>query len=293
MSAAFSREKRSAGWILSAPLLLLLAGLLIWPLYLGIKTSLMHDVLSDFDTYYAGLENYKNLISEPNFWNSIRFTLIFAIVATLVELVLGFLLAILFDRIFPGKRILFSLMLVPIMIAPSLLAVMFRLILNENIGVIPGILNKFGLSYAIFDQGNIFTSLIILDVISYTAFTFLLSYSALQNMSQEIYEAAAIDGATTLQILVRVTLPILRPALAIIFLLRFLDSIRTFDSIYILTGGGPGTTTQTVGIYIYKTAFIFGDFGLAAAAAIVLVMLLAPFMPSIIRQFNLGTEPNK
>jgi multiple sugar transport system permease protein len=293
MSAAFSREKRSAGWILSAPLLLLLAGLLIWPLYLGIKTSLMHDVLSDFDTYYAGLENYKNLISEPNFWNSIRFTLIFAIVATLVELVLGFLLAILFDRIFPGKRILFSLMLVPIMIAPSLLAVMFRLILNENIGVIPGILNKFGLSYAIFDQGNIFMSLIILDVISYTAFTFLLSYSALQNMSQEIYEAAAIDGATTLQILVRVTLPILRPALAIIFLLRFLDSIRTFDSIYILTGGGPGTTTQTVGIYIYKTAFIFGDFGLAAAAAIVLVMLLAPFMPSIIRQFNLGTEPNK
>jgi multiple sugar transport system permease protein len=293
MSAAFSREKRSAGWILSAPLLLLLAGLLIWPLYLGIKTSLMHDVLSDFDTYYAGLENYKNLISEPNFWNSIRFTLIFAIVATLVELVLGFLLAILFDRIFPGKRILFSLMLVPIMIAPSLLAVMFRLILNENIGVIPGILNKFGLSYAIFDQGNIFTSLIILDIISYTAFTFLLSYSALQNMSQEIYEAAAIDGATTLQILVRVTLPILRPALAIIFLLRFLDSIRTFDSIYILTGGGPGTTTQTVGIYIYKTAFIFGDFGLAAAAAIVLVMLLAPFMPSIIRQFNLGTEPNK
>jgi len=293
MSAAFSREKRSAGWILSAPLLLLLAGLLIWPLYLGIKTSLMHDVLSDFDTYYTGLENYKNLISEPNFWNSIRFTLIFAIVATLVELVLGFLLAILFDRIFPGKRILFSLMLVPIMIAPSLLAVMFRLILNENIGVIPGILNKFGLSYAIFDQGNIFTSLIILDVISYTAFTFLLSYSALQNMSQEIYEAAAIDGATTLQILVRVTLPILRPALAIIFLLRFLDSIRTFDSIYILTGGGPGTTTQTVGIYIYKTAFIFGDFGLAAAAAIVLVMLLAPFMPSIIRQFNLGTEPNK
>jgi multiple sugar transport system permease protein len=293
MSAAFSREKRSAGWILSAPLLLLLAGLLIWPLYLGIKTSLMHDVLSDFDTYYTGLENYKNLISEPNFWNSIRFTLIFAIVATLVELVLGFLLAILFDRIFPGKRILFSLMLVPIMIAPSLLAVMFRLILNENIGVIPGILNKFGLSYAIFDQGNIFTSLIILDVISYTAFTFLLSYSALQNMSQEIYEAAAIDGATTLQILVRVTLPILRPALAIIFLLRFLDSIRTFDSIYILTGGGPGTTTQTVGIYIYKTAFIFGDFGLAAAAAIVLVMLLAPFMPSIIRQFNLGTELNK
>jgi multiple sugar transport system permease protein len=78
-----------------------------------------------------------------------------------------------------------------------------------------------------------------------------------------------------------------------VFLLRILDSIRTFDSIYILTGGGPGTSTQTVGIYIYKTAFIYGDFGLAASAAIVLVFILAPFMPFIIKQFNLGTERSK
>ena len=78
-------------------------------------------------------------------------------------------------------------------------------------------------------------------------------------MSSEIYEAAAIDGANKRQTLIRITLPILKPALAIVFLLRILDSIRTFDSIYILTGGGPGTSTQTVGIYIYKTAFIYGD----------------------------------
>jgi multiple sugar transport system permease protein len=202
--------------------------------------------------------------------------------------ILGFALALLFDRIFPGKRVLFSLMLVPIMIAPSLMAVMFRLILNENIGIIPGVLQKVGLHFAIFDQHNIFTSLIILDILEFTAFTFLLSYSALQNMQEEVYEAAAIDGANKRQVLFQVTLPILRPAIAIIFILRFLDSIRTFDSVYILTGGGPGTTTQTVGIYIFKTAFIYGDFGLAASAAIVLVLILAPFMPFIIKQFNLN-----
>lgn len=293
MPNTFNRERRVAGWILSAPLLILLAGLLIWPMYLGFKTSITHDVLSEFATYPVGFENYRNLISEPNFWNSIRFTLLFALSATVIELVLGFCLALLFDRVFPGKRVLFSLMLVPIMIAPSLMAVMFRLILNENIGIIPGLLNKIGLSYSIFDQNNIFTSLIILDVIGFTAFTFLLSYSALQNMPAEIYEAAAIDGANRRQTLIRITLPMLRPALAIVFLLRILDSIRTFDSIYILTGGGPGTTTQTVGIYIYKTAFIYGDFGLAASAAIVLVVLLVPFMPSIIKQFKLGTEDSK
>ena len=293
MSTTFNRERKVAGWILSAPLLILLAGLLIWPIYLGFQTSITHDVLSEFETYPVGFENYRNILSEPNFWSSIRFTLIFALTATIIELILGFTLALLFDRYFPGKRILFSLMLVPIMIAPSLMAVMFRLILNENIGIIPGLLNKIGLSYSIFDQNNVFTSLIILDVIEFTAFTFLLSYSALQNMPQEIYEAAAIDGASKSQTLWRVTLPILKPALAIVFLLRILDSIRTFDSIYILTGGGPGTTTQTVGIYIYKTAFIYGDFGLAASAAIVLVLLLAPFMPSIIKQFNLGAGDSK
>lgn len=293
MSTTFNRERKVAGWILSAPLLILLAGLLVWPVYLGIQTSMTHDVLSEFETYPVGLENFRSILTEPNFWGSIRFTLIFALTATIIELILGFSLALLFDRMFPGKRVLFSLMLVPIMIAPSLMAVMFRLILNENIGVIPGVLEKIGLSYSIFDQNNVFTSLIALDVVEFTAFTFLLSYSALQNMPQEIYEAASIDGANARQTLWRVTLPMLKPALAIVFLLRILDSIRTFDSIYILTGGGPGTTTQTVGIYIYKTAFIYGDFGLAASAAIVLVLLLAPFMPSIIKQFNLGAGDSR
>ena len=293
MSVTFSRERKIAGWLLSTPLLIMLAMLLIWPVYLGVKTSFTHDVLSEFATYGAGLENYKNLINQPNFWLSLRFTMIYAIVATIAEVILGFALALLFDRVFPGKRVLFSLMLVPIMIAPSLMAVMYRLILNENIGVIPGFLQRLGIEFSIFEQQNVFGSLIALDVLEFTAFTFLLSYSALQNMPSEIYEAAAIDGANARQVLTRVILPMLRPAIAIIFLLRILDSIRTFDSVYILTGGGPGTSTQTVGIYIYKTAFIFGDFGLAASASVVLVLLLAPFMPSIIKQFNLNQGGGK
>jgi multiple sugar transport system permease protein len=293
VSVTFNRERKIAGWLLSMPLLIMLAMLLIWPVYLGVKTSFTHDVLSEFTTYGAGLENYKNLINQPNFWLSLRFTMIYAIIATILEVILGFALALLFDRVFPGKRVLFSLMLVPIMIAPSLMAVMYRLILNENIGVIPGFLQRIGIEFSIFEQQNVFGSLIALDVLEFTAFTFLLSYSALQNMPAEIYEAAAIDGANARQVLTRVILPMLRPALAIIFLLRILDSIRTFDSIFILTGGGPGTSTQTVGIYIYKTAFIFGDFGLAASASVVLVLLLAPFMPSIIKQFNLNQGGGK
>ena len=169
------------------------------------------------------------------------------------------------------------------------MAVMYRLILNENIGVIPGFLQLFGWDISIFDQRFVFFTLVVLDAIQYTSFTFLLVYAALQNIPQEIYESAAIDGAKYRQVVARITIPILKPALAIIAMLRLIDSFRTFDTVYILTGGGPGTSTQTIGIYIYRTAFITGDFGLASAASVMLVLLLAPLMPKIIKQFRLDT----
>lgn len=284
------RKDKLSAFVLASPLLLFLSALVVWPIYLGIKTSLSRDLLSEFEITPAGLDNFKTVLSAPDFWGALRFTIIFAVVATLLEGLLGFLLALVFDRKFPGKRTLFSMILIPIMIAPSLMAVMYRLILNENIGIIPGFLQKFGWDISIFDQKYVFFTLVTLDAIQYTSFAFLLVYAALQNIPQEIYESAAIDGARYRQVIARITIPILRPALAIIVMLRLIDSFRTFDTIYILTGGGPGTSTQTIGIYIYKTAFITGDFGLASAASVTLVLLLAPLMPWIIKQFRLDVK---
>ena len=284
------RKDKVSAFVLASPLLLFLSALVVWPIYLGIKTSLSRDLLSEFEITPAGLDNFKAILSAPDFWIALRFTILFAVVATLLEGLLGFLLALVFDRKFPGKRTLFSMVLVPIMIAPSLMAVMYRLILNENIGIIPGFLQKFGWDISIFDQKYVFFTLVCLDAIQYTSFAFLLVYAALQNIPQEIYESAAIDGARYRQVIARITIPILRPALAIIAMLRLIDSFRTFDTIYILTGGGPGTSTQTIGIYIYKTAFITGDFGMASAASVTLVLLLAPLMPWIIKQFRLDVK---
>ena len=284
------RKDKVSAFVLASPLLLFLGTLVVWPIYLGIKTSLSRDMLSEFEITPAGLDNFKAVLSAPDFWHALRFTILFAIVATVFEGILGFLLALVFDRKFPGKRALFSMVLVPIMVAPSLMAVMYRLILNENIGIIPGFLQKFGVDISIFDQKYVFFTLVFLDAIQYTSFAFLLVYAALQNIPQEIYESAAIDGARYRQVIARITVPILRPALAIIAMLRLIDSFRTFDTIYILTGGGPGTSTQTIGIYIYKTAFITGDFGMASAASVALVMLLAPLMPWIIKQFRLDIK---
>ncbi len=284
------RQDRLSALVLASPLLIFLAVLVVWPIYLGVKTSLSRDLLSEFEVTPAGLENYRAVLAAPDFWNALRFTILFAIVVTIFEGILGFILALVFDRKFPGKRTLFSMILVPIMVAPSLMAVMYRLILNENIGIIPGFLQKFGWDISIFDQRYVFFTLVALDAIQYTSFAFLLVYAALQNIPQDIYESAAIDGAKYRQVIFRITIPILKPALAIIAMLRLIDSFRTFDTIYILTGGGPGVSTQTIGIYIYKTAFITGDFGLASAASVTLVLLLAPLMPWIIKQFRLDVR---
>jgi multiple sugar transport system permease protein len=214
---------------------------------------------------------------EPNFWSAIRFTLIFAFTASIVELILGFALALMFDRVFPGKKILFSLMLIPIMIAPSLMAVMFRLILNENIGVIPGFLKIIGSSYSIFDQNNIFLSLIVLDVIQFTAFTFLLTYSALQNMPSEIYEAAAIDGAGALRILRHITLPQMRPVLLFVTVTNIIGSFQVFGQTYIITRGGPEDSTRVLVQYIYETAFLHYRMGYGSAMCWLLFAFIALF----------------
>jgi multiple sugar transport system permease protein len=270
--------------------LIFFAALLVLPIYLGLRTSLSRDRFSNPEVELSGIENYVALLGDPDFWESIRFTLTFAIIATSLQLVLGFLLALIFDRNVPGKKYLFSAVLIPIMIAPSLMAVMYRLLLNENIGIVPAFFGLFNIEVTLFSPNALFPLLILLDCIQFVPFTFLLFYASLQNVPDELYEAASIDGSSYAETVRRIVIPLLKPAIVVVILLRFLEGIRNFDVIYILTGGGPGTMTQTVGIYIYKTAFSQGDFGLAAAASVVLVLLLAPFTPWIIKRLSTSEQ---
>jgi multiple sugar transport system permease protein len=281
-----TKDSKIAAWVLSAPLLLFFAFMLAYPLVVGLQTSVSLNRLSEPVNSFSGIDNFINIANDPDFWGSILFTVQFAGIATAIQLVAGFLLALVFDRKIPAKAALFSAILVPIMIAPSLMAVMYRLLLNQNIGAIPEVFSLFGVEVSLFRPEAVFPLLILLDCIQFIPFTFLLFYSSLQNIPDDLYEAASLDGAKYAQTIWRIVLPILKPAIVVVVLLRVLESIRNFDVIYILTGGGPGTTTQSVGIYIYKTAFQQGDFGAAAAASVILVLLLAPFTPWIIKRLS-------
>ncbi|WP_295702361.1 sugar ABC transporter permease [Lapillicoccus sp.] len=284
MSVHGQAGSRSAKWVLGAPIILFTAIFVVFPVFQGIQTSFYDLTLQQPVAPFAGLKNYQDLFSSPGFLDAAKFTVGFALAVTAAETVLGFCLALLVNRAFPAKKVFFTMLLVPIMIAPALLGVMFRLLLNGDIGLIPALLDKIGLQVSLFAPGSVVPLLVVLDVLQWTPFTFLIIYAGLQSFPTDLLEAAQIDGAGRLRTLVSVLIPIMKPVLFAAVFLRLIDAIRTFDVIYVLTAGGPGTKTTTLSIFIYKTAFESGGFGLAAAASTVIMIVLLPLVPLLVKR---------
>jgi multiple sugar transport system permease protein len=282
--AARHRRKTAAATVLALPLIAFAAVFVAYPLVTGAITGFQAATPFDTAGAFNGISNFVGVFSSGRFAGAAAFTVGFAAVVVTAEMILGFGLALLVNRRFPGKRVFFTMLLLPIMVAPALLGIMFRLLLNGDIGAVPALLNGLGLSVSLFSPSSVVPLLVVLDILQWTPFTFLIIYAGLQSFPTELLEASAVDGAGYFRSLVSVVMPVLKPVLFAAFFLRAIDAIRTFDVIYVLTAGGPGTATTTVSIYIYKTAFEAGDFGRASAAALVLLVVLLPFVPFIVRR---------
>jgi multiple sugar transport system permease protein len=271
-----------ARWVLSAPLLLFLTLFAVLPIFYGLWISLTDQTVLSSGISLIGLANYATVLTDKAFWSALWFTVWYTVVTTVLVLVTGFMLAVLANRQFPGRRGLFTLLLLPIMIAPALMGLMFRLALNGDTGLIPGLLRHFDLDISLFDPHAVTTLLVVLEVLQWTPFTFLIIFSGLQALPAELFEAASLDGATKLQAIRYIMLPLMGPTLFAAGFLRGVDALRTFDVIYVLTGGGPGTITTSLSIYVYKMAFISGSFGVAQAAAVLIMLIMIPLVPIII-----------
>lgn len=278
------RKKTVAASLLSLPLVVFALLFIAYPLISGILTAFQAKTLLDPTASFNGIANFVGLFTSGGFSQAAAFTVKFAAIVVVIEMVLGFGLALLVNRRFPGKKVFFTMILMPIMIAPALLGVMFRLLLNGDIGAVPAVLQGFGLSVSLFSPNSVVPLLVVLDVLQWTPFTFLIIYAGLQSFPTELLEAASMDGAGFFRSLWHVVMPVLKPVLFAAFFLRTIDAIRTFDVIYVLTAGGPGTTTTTMSIYIYKAAFESGDFGKAAAASLIVLICLLPFVPFIVKR---------
>lgn len=282
MSTQLERHVR---YLLVLPLLLLTLAIVAFPTVYAYSVSLHDSTLGQSGgAPFVGVANYAAVVRDTEYWRSIGYSLRYSVIVTLAELLLGLAIAILFNRTFRGKGALISLFLLPMMVAPALLAIMFRLMLNEFVGVIPQYLSRIGFNADLLGPRWVNVTLTIIDVLQWTPFTFLILYAGLQSQPHELYEAAQVDGASGWQIFRNITLPLLLPFVGVTALLRCIDAFKIFDLIYVLTNGGPGNLTTSVSIYIYKLGFVTGHIGKATAASIVLLILLSLPLGAVLRK---------
>jgi multiple sugar transport system permease protein len=285
-AAAAARRTREQGagleralpYLLLAPAILLLLALVVYPLFYGVRESFLgyrygHSIGS------VGLQNYKDLYSDPYFREALWVTLKFVFLAVALETVLGLGLALLAARELPLVRFARLMLIIPMIITPIVVGIVFRLIYASDTGLLTIISEKLGGGpVLILDKPTTaFLGLVFLDVWEWTPLMFLIMLAGIQSLPVEPFEAARVDGAGSWRTFLDHTLPMLRPVIAVAVALRTIDAFTTFDQVFVLTGGGPGTSTQLISIYGYNTAFKFTQYGYAAAMMIVVATLVLVF----------------
>jgi len=266
-------------YLLLAPAVLIVLAVLIYPLYDGLRAS------TAFYRYGrplrdVGLGNYLKLWSDPEFLNSLWVTVSFVTLSVAIETVLGLLLALFCAREFRGIRLLRTVLIIPMVITPVVVAIVFRLIYASDAGMLTAFSEALG-GQPVQILGNpltAFSGLVALDVWEWTPLLFLIILAGLQSLPVEPFEAARVDGAGAWRTFIDHTLPMLRPVLAVAIVLRTIDAFGTFDQVFVLTGGGPGQSTLLLSIFGYNTAFKFQQTGYAAALFVtmgVIVLALA------------------
>lgn len=225
---------------------------------------------------FVGLRNYVKLFSDAAFLESMGVTLKFAAVVVSVEMLLGVGLALLLDRNIRGMSLLRTLFILPMMIAPIVVGLMWRYMYHPTVGIFNKALNSWGFDSIpwLSDGSWAFVSVVIADVWQWTPFIFILSLAALQSLPSSAIEASKIDGASGWQQIIYIKLPLMLPVLIVTLLLRLIDSFKVLEVILVMTNGGPGLSTEIMSLRINRTASEFRELGEAAAMSNLLLIVL-------------------
>ncbi|WP_246830722.1 carbohydrate ABC transporter permease [Rhizobium binae] len=225
-------------------------------------------------------ENIGRLGNDWIYWRALLNTLAFVVTSTLAELVLGLMLALAAQRITRGKGIVRTLMLMPILIPPVAIGNMWRLMYNPEFGIIAYLANQFA-GVRLDMLGSTSTALlavIIVDVWHWTPFMFLILLAGLEGLPEEVIQASHLDGASSLQRLRFVVLPMLWPAIATAFVFRSIGAFKVFDQIYLLTSGGPGVSTEVLSLYVFKVFFQNNELGYGALLSLVTIAVVCSYL---------------
>ena len=223
---------------------------------------------------FVGFKNYITLWNDPNFHESLGVTLKFAFFVVTFEMVIGVGLVLFLDRDIRGMSLLRTMFILPMMIAPVVVGLMWRYMYHPTVGTFNRFLDSIGLPKIDWLGQNALSSIIIADIWQWTPFIFILSLAALQSLPRSALEAARIDGATGWQQIIHIKLPLMMPVLIVTALLRLIDAFKVLEVILVMTEGGPGLSTEILALRISRTATEFRELGVAAAMSNYLLILL-------------------
>jgi multiple sugar transport system permease protein len=279
-----TREGR-LGLLFVAPVLVYLIALGVYPLlYAGWKSLYQINIFHPSASTYYGLGNYRDLWHDEFFAKSITLTIIWAVSVVAIEVVLGITLALLLDRKMTGVGLLRTLIVLPVFVSPIGMGLTWRFIMDPVTGLLNWLLHDLGLSGSLWlsSPHSALPAVMIADVWQWTPFVAIIVLAAIQSISPEIVEAARLDDVKGLRYLRRILLPLIWPVLVIVILLRLVDSIRIFDLVWIMTGGGPGSATLLAGVNDYSI-FQSGNFGETAALGFVILLMVDILVVAFLR----------
>lgn len=262
---------------LMAPALIIMVLTLIFPLVQLVRYSMVSWSFGrpEETMQFVGLQNYINILSpDSSFWHSLWLTVIYFVVSVIFQTVLGLALALLFNRKFAGQGILISILLIPTILMPVMTAMMWRVYLYPN-GIVNYLLSLFGATVDWYGSSLAMPAVILIQIWQWTPFYIVSLIAGLRGVSEELYEAAAVDGAGSWQRFWHITIPQLRPVLGVCVTIRAMNLIREFDNVFIIYGGGPGSSTEVLGLSIYRAMFSEQQVGKAAALSVLLIIFSA------------------
>ncbi|WP_110753064.1 carbohydrate ABC transporter permease [Phyllobacterium leguminum] len=262
-------------WPFVLPALITVGAVIVFPWLFTLWMSVHQWQLGGIKSF-VGFDNFIRLAGDARFWDSMWHTIVYTVLSVVAPMVLGTIAALVFDSKLPMRGLLRGIFVMPMMATPVAVALVWTMMYHPQLGVLNYLLSLVGIGPQewIFNQNTVIPSLVAVETWQWTPLVMLIVLGGLASMPRDPFESAEIDGANGWQKFRYITLPMILPFIMVAVIIRSIDALKSFDIIYAMTQGGPGTASETINIYLYNVAFSYYDIGYASAIAVVFFIII-------------------